>query len=135
MGKIEFENRVRDRLQGKPYLEPIFSDCYDLTRLLREYDEQLFLVWDVRRQKYEIHSLGNQGLTYACDVPNNRLDSRVLTELRRGDLRLRGEKIFREIDEHNEYVRKSAENRRRDAIVDAAECMQSSFAKLAWEGV
>ena len=135
MQQISFENLVRDRLQGKPYLEPIFSDCYDISRLLREYDEQLFLVWNVRRQKYEIHSLGNRGLTYACDVPDNRLDSRVLTELRRGDLRLRGEKIWREIDAHNEYLQKSAENRRRDEIIDAAECMQSSFAKLAWEGV
>ena len=135
MGKITFENLVRDRLQGKPYLEPIFSDCHDITRLLSEYDEQLFLVWNVRRQKYEIHSLANQILTYACDVPNNRLDSRIIAELRRGDLRLRGEEIFNEIDDHNDYIRKSAENRRKDQLVDAAECMQSSFAKLAWEGV
>lgn len=135
MGKITFENLVRDRLQGKPYLEPVFSDCHDITRLLSEYDEQLFLVWNVRRQKYEIHSLANQILTYACDVPNNRLDSRIIAELRRGDLRLRGEEIFNEIDDHNDYIRKSAENRRKDQLVDAAECMQSSFAKLAWEGV
>lgn len=135
MTKLAFEYAVYDRLRGKPYLEPIFNDVYGVSRLIQEYDPQMFLVWDVRRKKYEIHSLGNQGSTYGCDVPNNRLDSRVLQEIRKGDLRIRGDKIFKEIEERNDFIERSIERQRRDDIKAAAVEMKSAFAKVAWEGV
>ena len=132
---ITFEHNVYDRLQGKYHLQPVFNDVHDIARVLREYDEQLFIVFNSRRRRYEVHTLGNRGNTYACDVPNNRLDSRVIKEIRRGDLRIRGKEIFREVEDWNERIERMAEQHRRDELAAVAGDMKSSFSRLAWEGL
>jgi|GEM_PF-1480945 hypothetical protein len=136
MGQIAFENAVMERLQGKHHLQPIFSGGnYDMVRRLREYDPAMFVVWNRRRQKLEVHCLNHPQNTYACDVPNNRLDARVEEEVRRGDIRIRGTAIFKEIDEHNERLEKRREREYQDFLKAAAVEMKPYFAKVAWEGV
>jgi hypothetical protein len=135
MGQLAFEREVYERLQGKHHLQPVFSDCYDITSRLREYDKALFIVWNTRRQRYEVHSLDHVGNTYACEVPNNRLDGRVEEEVRRGDLRVRGKEIFREIDESNERLERMIERERRNELRAIAGEVKPYFAKMAWEGV
>lgn len=136
MGQITFEHAVNEKLQGKPYLQPVFSGGnYDITRRLREYDPALFVVWNGKRRKYEVHSLSHIGNTYACDAPNNRLDARIEEEIRRGDIRVRGDAIFREVDDHNDYLERSIQNSRNDEIRAAAVDLKSSFAQLGWEGI
>lgn len=133
---IAFEHNVSERLQGKRHLQPIFSGGnYDITRRLREYDPALFVVWNSRRQKLEIHSLNHMVNTYACDVPNNRLDARVEEEVRRGDIRVRGGIVFREMDEHNERLERSQEQARRNELMGIAEEMHPFFRQLGWEGI
>jgi len=132
-GQLTFEYEVTNRLQGKPYLEPIFS--HDLAHWLREYDPNFFLVWNARRKKYEVHCLNHIGSTYGFDVPNNKLDSRVEVLIQKCNIRTRGEKIFREIDDWNEKLRKQMERRRRDEIQALAGEIKPIVSKLAWEGV
>lgn len=136
MGQVAFEHEVYERLQGRKHLQPVFSGgCYDITRRLREYDPALFVVWNPKRRKMEIHSLNNIGSTYGCDVPNNRLDARVETVIRMSDLKVRGQEIFKEIDALNERLEKSMERQRRDEIRAIAGEMKPYFAKLGWEGI
>ena len=136
MGHIAFENQVYERLQGKYHLQPFFSGGnYDITRRLREYDPALFVVWNNRRRKYEIHSLNHVVNTYACDVPDNRLDARVEDAVRKGDIRVRGGIVFREMDEHNERLERSAERTRRNELIGIAEEMYPYFRPLGWEGI
>lgn len=133
---IAYENNVYERLQGKRHLQPVFSGgCYDITRRIREYDPALFIVWNVRKQRYEVHSLNHPGNTFACLVPNNRLDARVEEEIRRGDLRVRGKQVFREIDENNERLERSAERSRQNDLLGLAEEMHPYFRQLGWEGL
>lgn len=133
---IAYENNVYERLQGKRHLQPVFSGgCYDITRRIREYDPALFIVWNVRKRRYEVHSLNHRGNTFACLVPNNRLDARVEEALRRGDLRVRGKQIFREIDEHNERLERSSERSRQNDLLGLAEEMHPYFRRLGWEGL
>lgn len=106
-----------------------------MNRRIREYDPALFVVWNRKRGKYEIHSLNHLGNSYAVDVPGNRLDARAEEALRKGDIRIRGSVIFREIDEHNENIEKSEHRQRRNELLGIAEELHPYFRKLAWEGV
>ena len=136
MGQLSYENDVYDRLRGKHHLRPIFSGgCYDMNRRLREYDPDIFIVWNIRRQQFEVHSLGNRGNTYAFDVPDNRLDVRVEEAVRRGDLRVRGYRIFREIDEANERAERSQERSRLTSMEGMAEELYPFFRRIGWEGI
>lgn len=133
---LAFESNVYERLQGKPHLQPVFSGgVYDVTRRLREYDPALFVVWNTKRQHYEIHSLNHPINTYAADVPNNRLDARVEQVIRAGDLRIRGKEVFREIDDWNDRIERMAEEQRKNEILGLAEEMHPYFRQLGWEGI
>lgn len=131
-----FKHNVHERLQGKRHLQPIFSGGnYDITRRLREYDPALFVVWNSRRQKYEIHSLNHMVNTYACDVPGNRLDARVEEAIRKGDIRVRGGIVFREMDEVNERLEQTQERTRHNDLLGISEEMYPYFRQLGWEGL
>jgi hypothetical protein len=135
MGRLAFEHAVRERLQGKRHLQPVFSTgLYNVPHALRQYDKNLFVVWNRKRQRYEIHSLGHIHNTYACDVPNNRLDSRAEEAIRRGDMRIHGRRVLDEIDEHNERLERNLERRRRNDLMGISEEMYPYFRRLGWEG-
>lgn len=136
MGQIAFEHDVYERLQGKRHLQPIFSGGnYDMGNRLREYDPGMFVVWNSKRQQYEIHTLSNRGNTFAVNVPDNRLDGRLEEKVRRGDIRTRGMQVFREIDEHNERLERSKEQSRKNDLKGIAEEMYPYFRQAGWEGV
>lgn len=138
MGQLALEDQIRERLQGmrNRHLQPIFSGGnYDMLRRLQEYDPDLFLVYNYRRKKLEVHSLRHRPFTYACDVPNNRLDARLEEAIRQGDIRVRGGKVFQEIEEHNERLEKSEERERHNNLIGIAEEMHPYFRRLGWEGI
>ena len=136
MGQLALEYEVTERLQGKHHLQPIFSGGnYDMLRRLREYDPDLFIVWNRRRKKYEVHSLNHRPFTYACDVPSNRLDARLEEVIRRGDIRVRGGKVFAEMEEHNSRLEESRQRQRKNDMFGIAEEMHPYFRRLGWEGI
>jgi hypothetical protein len=135
MGRLSFQSDVNERLQGKPYLQPVFSGgCYDITRRIREQDPSYFIVWNLRKQRYEVHTLNNKGNTFAFVVPNNRLDARVEDEIRRCNFYVRGMDIFREMDEHNQKLVASIERQRHNDLMGIAEEMYPYFRTFRWEG-
>lgn len=129
---IERENHIQDRLRGKVHLLPVLFHSLNVPERLKEYDPDLFCVFNLKRKRYEVHSLDNKGNTYCFTVPGNELDSRVFSILRSGSIRNRGKEIFREMDRENERREESAERSRRNEILAAASEMKSSFAKVAW---
>lgn len=136
MGQLALEYEVCERLQGKRHLQPVFSGGnYDMLRRLQEYDPALFLVYNARRKKLEVHSLNHRPFTYACDVPDNRLDARLEEEIRRGDIRVRGGKVFADIETHNERLEASNERQRKNDRIGIAEEMHPYFRRLGWEGI
>ena len=91
--------------------------------------------WNSKKKKYEVHSLNHIGNTFACDVPNNHLDARVEQAVRAGDPRVRGKKVFQEINDWNERLERMAEQHRQDELEAIAGDLKSSFVELAWKGV
>lgn len=151
--KLSPEREVRIR----PHLLLVLSSVYQIPERLREYDPNLFVVLNTVRNIekaegvpvsertpfppgaipkwgawYEIHSLAHKGNTFAMAVPYGELDARILRDVWSGDLRMRGKRIFREIDEHNERV--EALNRRalRTQAEAIARELHRPFADAAW---
>lgn len=135
MGKLLFEAQVRDALRGRPYLIPVFRDVCDISRRLREVDETLFVVFNTASQQFEVHSLEHRPDTCAWAVPFDQLDERTVRLARRNSLRMRGDAIFREMDEHNEKLEASMRRRRRNEIdAWARDAAHKLFRKTAyWE--
>ena len=134
MNKSEYRQQIYDRLSRKHHLIPIFSSVTHIPERLREYDENLFVVLNTRKQCYEVHSLANKGDTFCLMIPLGELDARTLYLVRKNNLHTRGKEIFKEIDKHNERLERSNERRRRDEIRAAGEEMYPAFRKLGWEG-
>mgnify|MGYP001269110300 FL=1 len=134
MGRLAYEESIRERLRGKPHLIPVFSNVFDIPERLREYGENLFVVFNTKKQYFEIHSLANIGNTFCFTVPLGELDARTLYLVRKNNLKTRGKEIFREIDEYNERLEKANQNRRKDEIRDVAEKVHPAYKKLGWEG-
>jgi len=128
----QFQSAVIDRLRIFPYLHPVFS--HPMADLMRQYDNGLFLVWNNWDEQYEVHNLGNQGLTYGFAVPDNTIDSRIETLLRKGDVRVRGDEIFMDPRELRERAKRSQQGKRRNDLRGIAEEIHPAMRALAWEG-
>jgi len=135
MGKLAYERQINERLRGKHHLRPLFTSTYFIPERLSEYDPNLFVVFNTKKQRYEVHSLANKGDTFGFVVPLNELDYRTLYLARKNNLRTRGKQIFREIDEANEKLERSNARQRDNEIRAIAEELKPVFAKVAWEGV
>lgn len=131
-----FQYEVETRLAGKPHLHPVFSHPYDIPRRLREeVDDTLFVVWNAKAGRYEVHCLEHRPDTYAWAVPFDQLDERTVRLARRNSVLTRGDLIFREMDEHNERLEQSLRRQRRNEIdAWARDVAHGLFRKTAyWE--
>jgi len=130
---LSFQLEVESRLAGKPHLRPVFSHPYDIPRRLREVDDTLFVVWNCKAKRYEIHSLEHRPDTYAWSVPFDQLDARTVRLARRNSMLTRGDAIFREMDERNERLEKSLKRQRRNELdAWAREVAHGLFRKTAY---
>lgn len=130
-----FRHEVESRLAGREHLLPVFSHPFDIPRRLREVDDTLFVVWNCRTRRYEVHCLEHRPDTYAWTVPFDQLDERTVVLARRNFVLTRGDAIFHEMDEHNERLERSYRRSRRNEIdAWARDVAHGLFRKTAyWE--
>lgn len=127
-------NHIHDRLRGKPHLKLIETNVVKIPERLEQYDSNLFLVFNAKKQQYEVHSLANRGSTYCITVPYEDLDYRTIELFAKGNIRTRGIKaIIREMDMHNETIEKRREKHRKSNINAMAREMRPVFKKMAEE--
>lgn len=127
-----WQEEVRRRLRGKHHLIPIFQSVYHIPERLYEYDRSMFLVFNTRTQKYEVHCLDHIGDTFAFTVPYDELDVRTLRHVWRNDLRKHGRKIFLDIERSEEAFWSRQEREWREWIRDMAKETRTLFARGAW---
>jgi hypothetical protein len=128
----EFKDEVMRRIRNQKNLIPIFENVYDIPQRLNEYDSTMFVVYNHKKEQFEVHSLENKGNTHCFNVENNRLDIRVLYRLYENDLRVHGKDIFRRIEQGEEKLRKQRDKEYRNFVRDFADEAQSMFAHDAW---
>ena len=125
-------NEIYDRL--KSYCKLITTSVTRIPERLEEIDSNLFVCFNIKTQRYEVHSLANRGSTFCFSVPYDELDNRVIEIFRRSNIRERNVKeIIRELDRENEErERRNMAHRKSEANAWARD-YRSMFKKLAEE--
>jgi hypothetical protein len=95
----------------------VFGDLYHIAGRVKEIDPALFIDYDQQKKKYNVKRTKQNGQAHHI-MSVDRLDERILTNLRKYDLQRRGvEDLIREL-EHSEDI---AERRRAKQIRDTIE--------------
>lgn len=67
----------------KPYLRHITDDLYFIASRLKEIDPSYFVVYNLLKSRYEVHSKEQRGNTLCFVVPYDRLDARTIEYAKR----------------------------------------------------
>lgn len=127
-----FERNVLEKVQYRPRLIPLFDHVLDIPQRLYDYDPSLFVCFNKHTQRYELHSLDQEGDSFCATLPYKDLDARTLRWVWKNDIRVHGKDIFRRIEKSEEDFKKSKERQQRNWMQDIASETQSLFAKDAW---
>jgi len=87
---------------------PVISHVTDIPVRLKELNRAFFVMFNTKKQKYEIHCSDQPFSTLACVLPFDELDARALTYVREFSNE-RFEKNARDVEEHNERLIAKAE--------------------------
>ncbi len=77
----------------------IKNDVYYIAERLKEIDFKYFILYDTKKQKYEIHHKG-QSDTYCLTVPFDELDARTVDFVNQTRVENR-DRLLKELDEEN----------------------------------
>jgi|GEM_PF-2034988 len=132
--KSMYKIKVKDRLRGKPHLRPVYSNTYCIPERLRAMDSNLFVVFNTKTQKYEIHSLANKGDSFSLQVPFRELDARCENFVMKYDLRRHGWQIYRDIEAENEERERAMEREQANRAQILASELHKPVRKLAYWG-
>lgn len=127
----DFKRKVRIKIEYKPRLVPIFSSTHNIPERLNEYNPNLFICHNCVKNRFEVHSL-EQTESYCADLPYRSLDERSLRWIWQNDIRVHGDEIFKEIDRHEEGMKKQKDREFRNWVEDVGSETRSMFAKDAW---
>lgn len=77
----------------------VFEDVFDISRRVKEINDGYFVVYNTKRERYEVHNKLQKGSTF-CITCENGLNYSVITKLRKTRIE-NIDRIIREIDESN----------------------------------
>ncbi len=123
---------ILHRLRNSHHLHLVEQSVYDIPRLLEEYDPDMFVVFNSRKQKYELHSIQYGGDTFQTTFQYDDLDVRALRHVWENDLAVHGKEIFRRLEMDEEKQKKSKEREFKNWVQGVASETKSMFSKDAW---
>ncbi len=112
-----------------PYLIEVETNVFSIPQRVKAYNKDLFVVWNAKHERFEIHNHANRGTTFCFAVPYKELDCRVLELIRKGDVRNRGDSIYKEMHEHNRKLEEQNERERKHWIDTAVKESRPYFQK------
>ena len=86
----------------KNYLE-IKNDVYFICQRLRDIDDSYFLLYNLDRQAYEVHSSAQGRDSFCFTVPYEQLDARTIEFALKTSAHRRDE-LIKEIEKNNQLV-------------------------------
>jgi hypothetical protein len=103
--------------EGRPCKDrlPVLNNVYDIPVRLKEVNRDFFVMFNTRKQKFEVHCASQPFDTLACVLPFDELDARAIQYVREFS-RERTEHLAEEIDRYNEEL----DRREQEAMIDKA---------------
>lgn len=92
---------------------PVMTSVYGIPERMKELRGSLFVMFNKKIQRYEVHDSTQDDCTLACELPYEELDARALLYVRE-HMRERTEALIAEIERHNERVENEEYNREMD---------------------
>lgn len=133
---MRFTQRDKDNiyhlLKNRPHLRPVFSHVLNIPERVKEYDPDLFIVFNHNNERFEIHSYEAGETSYNATIPFKDLDARTLRYIRQNDIRVHGMKIYDRIAKSEQKHQEAKKKKEKDFVRDFASEFQSEFAKDAW---
>lgn len=115
------------------YLIEVKTNVYHIPERLKEYDNNLFVVFNARKNTFEVHSKENKGSTYVMTVPFSELDDRIIHHVKKHDLKMQGNKMIEEMNKTNERLELQQEKDRKNWIKDVVKETRWHFKKACEE--
>lgn len=128
---FSFRREVEKRISRQHWLIPIYNDVLDIAKRIYEYDDTFFVAYNSRTKQFEVHNVEQPFNTYCISV-GKKLTNDALVDLWKADVRMQGNRILQEIDEHNAKLEKQKEKEHSDLIKDFAKETRTLFAEDAW---
>lgn len=129
---FQFERDVREKIQYRPRLIPLFDHALNIPQRLYEYDSSLFVCFNRQTQRYEVHSLNQELDSFCATLPYKDLDARTLRWIWKNDIRVHGKAIFHRIEKSEDDFKKRKDREFHNWVEDVASETQSMIAKDAW---
>lgn len=126
------KHEIRVLLADRPHLTPIFSSTLCIPERVKEYDDEMFVVFNNRNGRFEIHTKEAGQTTYNATIPYKQLDTRTMRWLWKNDIRVHGAAIHERVLKSEETFKKQKEKEQKDYIRDFATEFRGEFAKDAW---
>lgn len=99
----------------------ILNDVFFIEKRVKEIDKNYRIYFNTKKQKFEIHNVGQVGGSYCLTVPFQHLDERTVDLVLRTRIENRN-KLIEEIDKENEKIEKNREktilNEAKDRLFD-----------------
>ncbi len=86
----------------------ILNDVFFINDRLKEIDENYKIYFNSKKNKFEIHNIGQVGDSYCLTVPFQYLDERTINFVKQ-TLAINSEKLFDEIDKNNQILKERSE--------------------------
>lgn len=126
------KHEIRNLLYDRPHLTPVFTSTMNIPERVHEYAEELFIVYNNHTDRFELHATDSVPTTFNAALPYKKLDARTLRYIRKTDIKVRGDQIFKELDQSEKKIQRDQENDAKRFTHDFAKEFQSEFAKDAW---
>lgn len=98
----------------------IFTDPFFICQRLKEIDRSYFVMFDLEKKNYQLHSSEQKGNSYCLTFPFEGLDARAVEHARKTRVE-NEEKIIEEIDRENKRLEKKLINEEINRLKEALE--------------
>ena len=115
-------------MTGSRDREPVTGGVYGIPERMKEISESLFIMFNRRTQKFEVHDSEQGVYTLCCDLSFDELDARAIEYVRERHVS-RLQTLAEEIDRHNEKLEEKAHsdylNRANDRMFEAVKYLKA----------
>lgn len=127
--KESYQYEVTIKCKERPDLTPVFSSVHNTPEQICEYNPRLFVAFNNKTERFEIHSLDDRTLIGGAVLPYKSLDARAIRWIKQNDIRRRGKEILRELDLADEKMKRDRAREFRNWVEDVGKETRSAFAR------